>query len=95
MGMRLTFMKDKLCRHYQFCNSGASSSSSANSDLDFLRCSNGGQQIIFNELFVDTESDDIARNLRSYRDVDVEKILADLQSKFSFFSIFFFFLFPF
>ena len=78
-GMRLTLMKDTLCRHYQFCNH---SPTPRNSDMNFLSCSNGGQQIIFNELFIDPNSMEVDRNLKDYASVDVEKILTDLQSEF-------------
>ena len=73
-------MKDSLCRHYQFCNHYPRGPSS-NSDLNFLRCANGGQRIIFEELFIDPAVDEVDQNVKDYESVNVEKVLANLQSK--------------
>ena len=86
-GMRLTLMKDSLCRHYQFCNQNPRGPLS-NWDQNFLRCSNGGQRIIFDELFIDPAVEEIEQNLKDYESVNVEKVLGNLQREFFFFLFF-------
>ena len=85
-GMRLTLMKDTLCRHYQFCTHERLRR--PNSDLNFLTCSNGGQRLIFDEIFIDPAVDAIDRNIKDYGSVDIEKVLGDLQRELFFPSFF-------